>query len=100
MAEREPSPSLPVLSDSDKVQIFSNALLKFVQLRPSHGPRENRAEPSRLSVTTRCAAWAMDTVKAAEYVWTGERAWRAQPKTGESTSSAATSPEESSDGGW
>ena len=99
MADCASALQLPALTDADKLDLFKRSLLQFVQMRPSHGPRENREKPSQLSPSTRCAAWAVDVVKAAEYCWNGERAWRAQPKTGE-TSSAAPAAEGSSDVPW
>lgn len=100
MAERQPAPALPPLTDERKLAIFVDAFMRFIALRPSHGPRENRESPSQLSPSTRCAAWAVDAVKAAEYCWEGERTWRAQPKTGESSSSAAPAAEGAGDVTW
>lgn len=81
MAEKQPAPLLPALNDAHKLELFRGALLQFLTHCPSHGPREPRDAPSRLSPTTRCAAWAVDAVKAAEYCWEGERTYRATPKT-------------------
>jgi hypothetical protein len=55
--------------------------MRFLTMKPTHAPREDRAADSKLSPTYRAAAWAMDAVKSAEEIWRRESEWRANPQT-------------------
>jgi len=81
VSDSKPAPAkLVPLSDAQRFELFNEALMRFLTMKPTHAPREDRSKDSQLSPTYRAAAWAMDALKSSEEIWRRESEWRANPE--------------------